>query len=168
MTQLNHSTTNTTPLMHNSEEEIFTYKDSQVKIITVFNDAKETTALVEDENGEIFQVLKDDFFFMIHVTYSFTYLQIYLLSISILSFILYGYDKFQSFKNTKNITRVSENKLLLSSFIGGTIGSLLAMLIFRHKVKKISFIIKFLLVIIMQIIIIFLYLRGFIYILTQH
>jgi len=60
MTQLNHSTTNTTPLMHNSEEEIFTYKDSQVKIITVFNDAKETTALVEDENGEIFQVLKDD------------------------------------------------------------------------------------------------------------
>ncbi len=60
MTQLHHSTPRTSPLMHSSQEETFTYKESKVKIITVFSDARESTALVEDENGEIFQVRRDD------------------------------------------------------------------------------------------------------------
>ncbi len=60
MLQLNHSTPRTSPLLHSNEEETFTYKDSKVKIITVFNDSRESTALVEDENGEIFQVRRDD------------------------------------------------------------------------------------------------------------
>ena len=60
MTQLKHSITSPTPLMHSIEEETFTYKDTRVKIITVFNDEKESTALVEDEHGEIFQVRRDD------------------------------------------------------------------------------------------------------------
>ncbi len=60
MTQLNHTTTRTGPLMHSTQEEIFTYKESKVKIITVFSDERESTALVEDEHGEIFQVRRDD------------------------------------------------------------------------------------------------------------
>ena len=60
MTQLKHSIPQSTPLMYSCEEETYSYKDSTVKIITVFNDARESTALVEDENGEIFQVRRDD------------------------------------------------------------------------------------------------------------
>ena len=59
MTQLNYGTTSSSTIIRNCEEEVFTYKDSQVKIITVFNDNKGATALVEDENGEIFQVPRD-------------------------------------------------------------------------------------------------------------
>ncbi len=44
--------------INSGEDETFTYNGKEVKIITVFNDAKESTALVEDESGEIFQVPK--------------------------------------------------------------------------------------------------------------
>jgi len=64
-------------------------------------------------------------------------------------------------KTSKNVSRISEMKLLISSLIGGTIGSFLAMLIFRHKVKKMSFIIKFLLVIIVQVLGFYLYFKGY-------
>lgn len=40
-------------------EKTYTYKDKIVKIITVFNDAKGSTALIEDENGEILEVPKE-------------------------------------------------------------------------------------------------------------
>ena len=59
MTQLNRFTTKTAPIIHNDKEEIFKYNDSKVKIITVFNDNRGSTALVENENGEIFQVPKN-------------------------------------------------------------------------------------------------------------
>ncbi len=88
-----------------------------------------------------------------------SYLQIYLIVINILTFMLYGYDKLKSLIHIKNISRVSENKLLLTALLGGTFGSLLAMLLFRHKIKKPSFIIKFSLVVIIQIALLFLYLK---------
>ncbi len=58
MTELNNFTA-ISQTLHSNEEETFLYDGKKVKIITVFNDAKESTALVEDETGEIFQVLKD-------------------------------------------------------------------------------------------------------------
>jgi uncharacterized membrane protein YsdA (DUF1294 family) len=70
---------------------------------------------------------------------------------------IYGYDKAQALKTDKNISRVSENKLLFSTLLGGIIGSLSAMLIFRHKIKKPSFMIKFFLIVILQMVLIFLY-----------
>ena len=45
--------------LNNSEEELFTYNDSKVKIITVFSDSKGSIALVEDESGELFEVPRD-------------------------------------------------------------------------------------------------------------
>jgi len=96
---------------------------------------------------------------MLHFEFNISYFEIYLIFISILSFIIYGYDKALAIRSAKNISRVSENKLLLTSFIGGTIGSLLAMFIFRHKIKKPSFIIKFSLVTILQILFIYLYIN---------
>ncbi|QOY53828.1 hypothetical protein HUE87_07940 [Candidatus Sulfurimonas marisnigri] len=45
-------------LLHSSEEETIIYNGKVVKIITVFNDARGATALVENEDGDIYQVPK--------------------------------------------------------------------------------------------------------------
>jgi len=42
-----------------AECETYRYKESVVKIITVFSDNGKSTALVEDENGELFEVPKE-------------------------------------------------------------------------------------------------------------
>ena len=60
----------------------------------------------------------------------------YLIIINIFLFILYGIDKLLAIKK-KN--RISEFSLLLISFLGGSIGSILGMIIFNHKTKKIRF-----------------------------
>jgi uncharacterized membrane protein YsdA (DUF1294 family) len=101
---------------------------------------------------------------LINISFSLSYIQVYILSISTISFLLYAYDKLQALKNSKNVSRVSEMKLLTTSLLGGSIGSIFAMLIFRHKVKKMSFIIKFLLVIIIQAIGFYLYFKGYLHV----
>jgi len=57
----------------------------------------------------------------------------YLISINIFSFILFGIDKLNATKDRK---RVSEYSLYYISFIGGIIGILLGVLLFRHKLNK--------------------------------
>ena len=57
-------------------------------------------------------------------------------------------DKYAAIRNQK---RISEKTLLLLAAIGGTIGSSLAMLIFRHKTSKKSYLFKFFAVIFLQI-----------------
>ena len=51
---------------------------------------------------------------------------------SLVTFFMYGIDKF---KAQKGKWRISEKALLLSSFIGGAVGGFLAMQLFRHKTK---------------------------------
>ncbi len=57
-----------------------------------------------------------------------------------ISFTIMGYDKHLA-KTQKQ--RISEMTLLSFVFFGGTIGSGLAMLIFRHKTSKIAYLWKF-------------------------
>jgi len=45
--------------LKDSEDERFKYKNSFVKIITVFSDNGKKTALVEDDKGEMFEVCRD-------------------------------------------------------------------------------------------------------------
>jgi uncharacterized membrane protein YsdA (DUF1294 family) len=78
----------------------------------------------------------------------------WLLAISLVTFLTYGYDK--SIAGSGK-TRVPENILLALAFLGGTIGAILGMVIFRHKTAKRSFQLKFGLVILLQVIIIFAY-----------
>ena len=59
-----------------------------------------------------------------------------ILGINILSFILMGIDKYKAIKNKY---RISENTLLLISILGGGIGTLLGMILFHHKTKKLKF-----------------------------
>ena len=75
----------------------------------------------------------------------------YILAISTFSFLLFGFDKRSA---TRGGYRISEFVLLLLSFLGGSVGSLLGILIFRHKTSKTSFKIKFGLILLAQILII--------------
>lgn len=60
----------------------------------------------------------------------------YLIGINIVSLICYKLDKWLA---KKQFFRISENWLLFLSIIGGGIGSLFGMFLFRHKTKKIKF-----------------------------
>lgn len=45
-------------LHNNSNEDTYLYNNAEVKIITVFNEKDKIIALVEDANGEMFEVDK--------------------------------------------------------------------------------------------------------------
>jgi uncharacterized membrane protein YsdA (DUF1294 family) len=84
-------------------------------------------------------------------------LLLYFLFVNIIVFILAGYDKNQARKNKR---RIPENTLFFFEAIGGTTGLLLAMLFFRHKTSKTSFIIKFSLILLIQVVLIYLILND--------
>lgn len=73
------------------------------------------------------------------------------LLVNFISFVLIGYDKKLAQNNKR---RISEQTLLIFVLIGGTIGSGLGMLTFRHKTSKISYLWKFWLIVSIQILII--------------
>lgn len=67
---------------------------------------------------------------------------IYILAINIIALLLFVYDKVESEKKTRSRrNRISENTLLLVSLLGGSLGSLIAMYVFRHKTRKPFFVI---------------------------
>lgn len=76
-------------------------------------------------------------------------IMIYIVIINIISLIIYGIDKLLAIKH---LYRVSEIALITLSIIGGSIGSILGMIIFHHKTKKIKFLILNPLILIIQII----------------
>ncbi len=57
----------------------------------------------------------------------------YLIIINITSFVLFAIDKG---KAKRKAWRISEKVLLIVSIIGGATGSLMAMVIFKHKLSK--------------------------------
>jgi uncharacterized membrane protein YsdA (DUF1294 family) len=78
--------------------------------------------------------------------------------LSILAFVITAYDKRLAIKNKR---RISEQTLLALTFIGGTIGTGLAMLICKHKTSKTSFLWKYFLLAVIQIIILYFYVIKF-------
>ncbi len=60
----------------------------------------------------------------------------YIITINFIAFIICGYDKLMAIKHKY---RVPENILLFLSFIGGCLGFIIGMYIFRHKTKKLKF-----------------------------
>lgn len=67
--------------------------------------------------------------------------------INIISFILFWIDKRKAIKHQR---RISEFTLLLITFLGGTVGALLGMVVFRHKISKRNFLIKFGFIVLIQ------------------
>jgi len=70
------------------------------------------------------------------------------LLVNFIAFTIIGYDKRLAVKNKR---RISEKALLFWVAVGGTIGSLLGMLLFRHKISKGSYLLKFCLIVLLQV-----------------
>lgn len=81
-----------------------------------------------------------------------TILFYYFLIVNAIAFILISYDKYLA-KNQKR--RIPEKTLLGFVLIGSTIGSGLAMQIFRHKTAKRSYLLKFWGIVILQILLLY-------------
>ncbi len=64
----------------------------------------------------------------------------YILGLNSLTYIIYAYDKKQAILGRY---RVSEQFLLLLVVGGGMFGAILSMVVHRHKIKKMTFIIKY-------------------------
>lgn len=61
------------------------------------------------------------------------YIYIYIGIINMLTFLIFGIDKY---KAKKDYSRVSEKALFFLCFIGGGIGGFVGMYTFRHKTRK--------------------------------
>ena len=57
-------------------------------------------------------------------------------AVNLISFALYGLDKL---KAKKGLWRIRESTLLLIALLGGSVGALLGMEVFRHKTKHWQF-----------------------------
>jgi len=75
----------------------------------------------------------------------------WLRAITVVTFLTFGYDKVIAGKNR---TRVPESVLLSLVFLGGTVGALAGMSIFRHKTVKSAFRRRFWGVVAVQVIVI--------------
>lgn len=74
---------------------------------------------------------------------------LYITIMSILTFMAFGIDKYRA---KTNAWRISEQTLLCLSAIGGGVGALIAMLVFRHKIRKPRFAIGVPVIVMIQII----------------
>ena len=61
---------------------------------------------------------------------------IYLIGINILTFLIYGADKW---KAKRDKWRIPEDTLIWLAIVGGSVGALLGMYLFRHKTKHRKF-----------------------------
>lgn len=80
--------------------------------------------------------------------FSFEFMSIYLVSINLISFLTMYIDKK---KAQKGKWRISEWTLFMLVILGGGIGGIAGMKVFRHKTKKAKFYIGFPTIIILQI-----------------
>ena len=61
------------------------------------------------------------------------YIHLYLIMINVITFALYGLDKWRAMTRQ---WRVREKKLIILALIGGSIGALIGMTVFHHKIRK--------------------------------
>lgn len=88
---------------------------------------------------------------------NFTILICFYLLISLITLLMYKYDKIQAINGKY---RISEAKLLILPWLLGSLGGFLGMYMFRHKTKKIYFVINNFLSLIIHILL-FLYIYNF-------
>ena len=82
---------------------------------------------------------------------------IYLLGINVITFLAMWLDKY---KAKKGKWRTEEKTLFTLVALGGGIGGILGMHVFRHKTKKFRFVIGFPFIIIMQILLLIVFLTA--------
>ena len=57
---------------------------------------------------------------------------LYIITVNVLAFVLFGLDKY---KARKGFWRISERGLMFAALLGGSVGALCGMRLFRHKTK---------------------------------
>ena len=75
-------------------------------------------------------------------------LYIYLAAANIVSFVMFGIDKSRA---KRRAWRISEAALLISAAVGGSVGAIAGMIIFRHKTKHMKFLIGLPLILIIHL-----------------
>lgn len=83
---------------------------------------------------------------------------IYLVAINLFAYILYGIDKY---KSKKSKWRIPEKTLITIALLGGSVGALLAMKMFRHKTKHKKFTIGVPLILIAQIVLFYMLIKNY-------
>lgn len=86
------------------------------------------------------------------------YLTIYLTIINLIGFFSMGIDKYKAIHHK---WRIPENTLFIMAIIGGSIGSILGMQLFRHKTKHPRFVIGMPVILILQVLITILQISGY-------
>ena len=77
-------------------------------------------------------------------------LTLYLIIINVITFVIFGVDKY---KAVRQEWRIRESTLLGLALIGGSIGGWLAMYIFHHKTKKVKFFVGIPVILAIQIVV---------------
>ncbi len=75
-------------------------------------------------------------------------LYIYLAAANIVSFVMFGIDKSRA---KRRAWRISEAALLISAAVGGSVGAIAGMIVFRHKTKHMKFLIGLPLILIIHL-----------------
>ena len=75
----------------------------------------------------------------------------YVLAINIVTLVVYGIDKYKA-KN--DMWRIPELTLMLLAAMGGSVGALGGMFLFRHKTKHLKFIVGVPLILVLQILLV--------------
>lgn len=73
---------------------------------------------------------------------------VYIIAVNIFAFLVYWHDKRMA---QQNIWRIPESFLFALSLVGGSVGSLAGMYVFRHKTKKDKFKYGIPIIIVMQL-----------------
>lgn len=77
-----------------------------------------------------------------------TVFEIYIIGINVLTFLIYGADKW---KARRNKWRIPEDTLIWLAIVGGSIGALLGMYLFRHKTHHKKFLIGIPVILLIQV-----------------
>ena len=72
---------------------------------------------------------------------------LYLTAVNIIGFALFGMDKQRA---VRHAWRIKESTLFITAIIGGSVGCIIGMQVFRHKTKHMKFVIGMPMVLIMQ------------------
>ena len=77
-----------------------------------------------------------------------SFFAIYLIGINILTFLIFGADKW---KAKRDKWRIPEDTLIWLAIVGGSVGALLGMYLFRHKTKHKKFLIGIPVILLVQV-----------------
>lgn len=80
----------------------------------------------------------------------------YLIGINVLTFLVYGADKW---KARRNKWRIPEDTLIWLAIVGGSVGALLGMYLFRHKTQHKKFQLGVPIILFAQLVLAFSFLR---------